>query len=217
MLFLVAEPIAQKRVCEPPAGATSEAPVRVNRDARTVCEVTILQGDRARRMMTVAVGEGLLCHFPEGVEVSAMPQTKQKRLKKAVPVAGVVGMSMAMSGGAPATGAIGPTPDVQLQDTPPQFTLNEEEMFDVSLGTFFVFDKEVDVPGEQYAQRGGRGCTARGCGRGCAVRGCARGCRGCGGCRGCSVGGCRACAACAGCGGCSCGCCVSWGACRFIC
>jgi hypothetical protein len=43
-----------------------------------------------------------------------MPQTKQKpkqkHLKKAVPVAGVVGMSMAMTGGAAATGAVGPTP-----------------------------------------------------------------------------------------------------------
>jgi hypothetical protein len=209
----VAELIAHKRVCEAPCrGYFGGAPCACNRDARAGCEVMILQCVRARRMMIDAVGERLLCHFLEGVEVSTMPQTKQKHLKKAVPVAGVVGMSMAMTGGASATGAVGPTPDVQLQDTPPQFTLNEEEMFDVSLGAFFVFDKEVNVPGQQYAQRG-----CRGCGRGCAARGCARGCRGCGGCRGCSVGGCRACAACAGCGGCSCGCCVSWGACRFIC
>lgn len=151
-----------------------------------------------------------------------MPQTKQKHLKKAVPVAGAVGLSMAMTGGASATGAVGPTPDVQLRDTPPQVTLHEEEIFDVSLGTFFVFDKEVDMSGQQYAQRGGRGCGGcRGAGRGCrgVGRGCAvgRGCGGCRGCRGCSVGGCRACIACAGCGGCSCGCCVSWGACRFVC
>jgi hypothetical protein len=68
-------------------------------------------------------------------------RTKQKHLKKAVPVAGVVGVSMAMPGGASATGDVAPTPDVHLRDTPPQFTLDEGEIFDVSLGTFFVFDK----------------------------------------------------------------------------
>jgi hypothetical protein len=144
-----------------------------------------------------------------------MPRTKQKRLKylkKAVPVAGVVGVSMAMPG-ASATGAIGPAPDEYLRDTAPQLILGEEEIFDVSLGTFFVFDKEADLAGVQYAQRGCRGGAARGC-RGC---GGVRACRGCGGCRGCAIGGCRSCRACAGCGGCSCGCCVSWGACRFIC
>jgi hypothetical protein len=131
-----------------------------------------------------------------------MPQSKQKpnrsRLKKAVPVVGAVGASMALAGGAYATGAVGPAPDVNLRNNvpSPQINLSEEEIFDVSLGTFFVFDKEtLDKPGQQYA---------RGCG-GC------RGCRGCGGC------GCRACRACGGCGGCSCGCCTSWGACRFIC
>jgi hypothetical protein len=131
-----------------------------------------------------------------------MPQTKQKpnqrRLKKVVPVAGAIGASMALAGGAYATGAVAPTADVSLRNTAPspQINLSEEEISDVSLGTFFVFDKEVDRAGQQYA---------RGCG-GC------RGCRGCGG-----GGGCRACRSCAGCGGCSCGCCVSWGACRFIC
>ena len=152
-------------------------------------------------------------------ETSTMPRTKQKHLthlthlKKAVPIAGVVGVSMAMPG-ASATGAVGPAPDGHLLDTVPQFILDEEEISDVSLGTFFVFDREADLAGVQVAQRGCRGGAARGCG-GC--RGGVRGCRACGGCRGCSVGGCRSCRACAGCGGCSCGCCVSWGACRFIC
>ena len=164
---------------------------------------------------------------------STMPRTKQKRLKhlkKAVPVAGVVGMSMAMPG-ASATGVVGPEPDVYLRDTPPQLILDEEEIFDVSLGTFFVFDRETDLAGVQLAARGcrGGGCRATGCRAGaarCAGARCAgvgarcagvRACRACGGCRGCAIGGCRACRACAGCAGCSCGCCVSWGACRFIC
>jgi len=67
-----------------------------------------------------------------------MPRTKQKHLKKAVPVAGVVGVSMALAGGSSATGAVGPTPDVPLWNTAPgpQVTFIEEEIFDVSLATF---------------------------------------------------------------------------------
>ena len=129
----------------------------------------------------------------------------QKQLKKAAPVVGVVGASMALAGGTYATGFANSSPDVSARDNTlgPQINLSEEELSDVSLGTFYVFDKEsIDEPGQQYAQ------VAR-----CGV---AR-CGGCRGCRGCAVGGCRACRACAGCSGCSCGCCVSWGACRFIC
>jgi hypothetical protein len=163
-------------------------------DARSAYGV-VLRGVRGRRTNGI-VGITLA----KGWEVSIMPRTKQKHLKKAVPVAGVVGVSMALAGGSSATAAVGPTPDVPLWDTAPgpQATFIEEEIFDVSLGTFFVFDKETaGTPrlGVQFAQRG---------------------CRGCGGCRGCARG-CRACRACGGCGGCSCGCCVSWGACRFVC
>jgi hypothetical protein len=127
-----------------------------------------------------------------------VPQTKHKQLKKAVPVAGVVGVSMALAGGASATGAVGLAPVVPSRDTTPnpQISFSEEEVFDVSLGTFFVFDKENTGPrqlGQQYAQRGG-----------------------CSGCRGCARG-CRSCRSCGGCGGCSCSCCISWGACRFVC
>src|SRR6266446_4275315 len=92
--------------------------------------------------------------------------------------------------------------DIPSWDTsPPQITLSEEEIADVSLGTFYVFDKEnAGTPrlGEKFARGCGRGCGGRGCG----CRGCGRGCR-CGG------GGCGGC----GCGGC--GCCLSWGVCRI--
>jgi len=127
---------------------------------------------------------------------------KRKRVKKAVPVMGAVGVSLSLAGGASAAGVVGPTASTPLPfaGPGPAVTFSEEEIADVSLGTFYVFDKESGVgkPGEQYAQRGCRGC------------------RGCGGCRGCARG-CTACRACAGCGGCSCGCCISWGACRFVC
>jgi hypothetical protein len=150
-----------------------------------------------------------------------MSVTKQKpnrkRLKKAAPVVGVVGASMALAGSAYAMGTANSPPDVSARDTTlgPQFNLSEEELSDVSLGTFYVFDKEdLATFGVQYAARCGRCGRCGGAGR-CAARcgGVAR----CGGCRGCAVGGCRACRACAGCSGCSCACCTSWGACRFIC
>jgi hypothetical protein len=126
----------------------------------------------------------------------AKPAPKRKRLNKAVPMAGIAGVSLAMAGGASALTAT--TANVPSQDTPlsHEITLGDEELSDVSLGTFYVFGKENAAP-ERGVQE------ARGCGRGCG--GC-RGCRGCG--RGCR--GCRGCW-----GGCGCGCCLSWGGCRL--
>src|ERR1700745_4135271 len=136
-----------------------------------------------------------------------MPQTKRaskrKYPKEAVPMVGVVGVSLSLAGGASAATAV-PAADIPSWDTsPPQITLSEEEVADVSLGTFYVFDKEnAGTPrlGEKFARGGGR-CGACRCGGGC--RGCARGC----GCR--CGGGCGGC----GCGGC--GCCLSRGGCRI--
>jgi hypothetical protein len=152
-----------------------------------------------------------------------MARTKQSRSRSptiSAPVIGAVGASLALAGGAHATGTAAPAPDTLLGNNVPgpQINLSEEEIADVNLGTFFVFDREdIEMMGVQFAQRGCRGCgRCAGAGR-CAGGRCAvGGCR-CGGCRGCAVGGCRSCIACAGCAGCSCGCCVSWGACRFIC
>jgi hypothetical protein len=128
--------------------------------------------------------------------------SKRKRRTKTVPVLGLAGMSLSLAGGASAA-TTGPATDTPSKNTGPsqEVFLGEEEMADVSLATFYVFDKEnIDkqqLDGVQLA----RGCG--GCGRGCG------GCRGCG--RGC---GCRGCG-CGGCGGCGCGCCLSWGACRW--
>ena len=136
------------------------------------------------------------------MEDSTMAVTKQaskrKRRKEVVPALGVVGMSLSLASGASAATA-GSVSDTPSKDTAtgPGFTLSEEEISDVSLGTFYVFDKEdLRAPlGEQ---------VARGCGRGCG------GCRGCRGCRGCG----RGCGGCGGgCGGC--GCCLSWGRCAI--
>jgi hypothetical protein len=125
--------------------------------------------------------------------------SKRKARKEAVPVVGVAVASLSLAGGASAATAV-PTADTPSHNTiPPQITLSEEEIADVSLGTFFVFDKEnAGTPrlGEQYA----RGCRCGGCR--CGGCRCGRGC-------GCRCGGCGGC----GCGGC--GCCLSWGVCRI--
>src|SRR3984957_9169659 len=176
-----------------------------------------------------------------------MPQAKRvskgKRTRNTVSVLGIAGVSLAAStGGSPAASLVAPTAgsvaDIRWQDTAPFRvpTLDEEEISDVSLATFHLFDKD-DLGNSQsdiqVAFRGcgggcgcGHGCGGggfRGCGggfRGCGVgfRGCSvgfRGCRGCGvGFRGCGFGGC-------GCGGCGWGwgwgggCCLSWGGCAL--
>jgi hypothetical protein len=108
--------------------------------------------------------------------------SKRKGRRRSLPLAGAA-VALAFAGGASATT---PTEHLPPQDTPrPVITLSEEEISDVNLGTFYVFDKENVEFGErvQLARRGCRGCRA--C-RGCAVR---RACGGCGGCGcGCATG-----------------------------
>ena len=144
--------------------------------------------------------------------VSTMARAKQvskrNRRKIALPAWGAAGMSLAMAGGASA--GVAPAADTSAKRTalPSTVTLGEEELSDVSLSKFFVYDREATASsrlGVQYAQR----CGGR-CGGGCAA----------GRCR-CGVGvGCAVVRRCAGCGvafcaGCSCGCCLSWGACQI--
>jgi hypothetical protein len=130
--------------------------------------------------------------------------SKRKRITKAVPALGAAGLTFSLAGGASASAL----PNAEVQQAPNYtpthaITLGEEEIADVSLATFHLFDKE-NVGGLVQEARGCGGC--RGCG--------GRGCRGCGG-RGCGVRGCRGCVGgCGGCGGCGGGCCLSWGACR---
>jgi hypothetical protein len=157
--------------------------------------------------------------------------SKQKRTTKAAAVKalGAAGLSFSLVGGASASTM--PTAGIPQSDhTSPnqRFVLYEEEMADVSLATFYVFDRENVGSGVQLARggcgggggcghgcggcgHGGGGCAGHSCG-GCAghvgggcvgVRGCGGagfvGCRGCGGFRGCR--GFRGC----GCGGCGVG------------
>jgi hypothetical protein len=153
----------------------------------------------------------------------AKQASKPTTRRTTLPVVGAAGVSLAVASGASAT-APADLPSLDTDQRPVVF-LGEEEISDVSLATFYVFDKEYIQSGEilQVAQRGcggcrgcaARGCAARGCAgcaaRGCAVRGCAVGvgCRGCRGCRGCVVRACGGCG-CGGCGGCGCGTCTIW-------
>jgi hypothetical protein len=125
--------------------------------------------------------------------------SKRRRRRITLPALGAAGVSLVMAGGAAATA---PTTNVpSLQDaSPPVITLDEEEIADVSLGTFYVFDKENEPRLGQGIRLAARGCG--GCGRcgGCAA---AR----CGGCAGkCAVarcaGRCGCAARCGRCGGC---------------
>src|SRR5271154_2038686 len=138
-------------------------------------------------------------------EVAPMRRVKQaskrKRTTKAAAVTalGAAGLGLSLVGNASATQA--PTADVpQSGNTSPnqRFVLSEEEMADVSLATFHLFDKENIGGGVQLARGGCGGC---------------HGCGGGGGCRGCGGGGCRGCAGCRGCGGGGCG--IGIGGCGF--
>lgn len=136
-------------------------------------------------------------------EDAIMPRVKQaakpKRATKAAAVTalGAAGLGLSLVGSASASTM--PNGDVpQSDNTLPnqRFVLDDEEMADVSLATFHLFDRE-NVGGDlQLAVVVRRGC--RGCG----------GCRGCRGCRGCGWRGCAGCRACG-------GCCRSWGRCRL--
>ena len=158
--------------------------------------------------------------------------SRKKRTTKvaAVTVVGAAGLGLSLFGSA--SGSTMPAADIpQSDNTSPnqRFVLGEEEMQDVSLATFHLFDRENVGSAIQLAR--GCGC-GRGCGHGCGgcghggFGGCGHGgfvgCRGCGGFRGCL--GFRGC----GCGGCGFGdfwwsddwgtwgaCCASWGACRL--
>ena len=149
---------------------------------------------------------------------------KNKRRSKSLPALGFAGVSLSMASGACASVS------EATANTPPNspshsntIVLGEEEISDVSLATFYVYDKE-NVGSAALSQKlmlargmGGCGC-GHGCGGcggggmhvgcggggmhvGCAVGGCGHGCAvgGCG--HACAVGGCR----CAGFGRCRCG------------
>jgi hypothetical protein len=154
----------------------------------------------------------------------AKQASKRKRRSKAVPVLGAAGL-LSLAGGSASAQTIGHAIDLPTRgtDASHELMLSDEEVSDVSLATFYVFNREnAGRPGLQLVRGGcGGGCGGcRGCGGcGCGGRcgGCAHGCVGCRGCGG--FGGCGCIIGCGGCGGCGGwwfgGCCLSWGSCRL--
>ena len=128
--------------------------------------------------------------------------SKQKRRGKTLPALGAAGLSLALTSGAHAA------TDVTSVDRPTlntlfsqEITLAEEEISDVSLSTFYVFDKENAQKPQLGQQLAFRGCGCHGCGcHGCGFHGCR--CGGCHGCRACGCGGFGLFLGCGGCGGC---------------
>ena len=109
-----------------------------------------------------------------------MPR-KRKHLTIAAPALGAAGLTLSMVGGASAAAV----PGAEAQPTPNftpnhQVTLGEEEIADVSLATFYVFDKESTAAAKDGIRLARGGCGGRGCG-GCG--GCGCGCLSWGACR----------------------------------
>ncbi len=139
----------------------------------------------------------------------AKRSSKRKRGKTAL-VWGAAGVSLAMTGAASATA---PATDVPSQDNARRLILTEEEISDVSLATFQVFDRENPPLSQGIKVARGGGCGCGGCGHGGGGGGCAHagfggGCAhagvGCAGGGRCAVGGCAAGGRCA-VGGCAVG------------
>jgi hypothetical protein len=157
--------------------------------------------------------------------------SKHKRRSKALPALGFASVSLSM-----ASGACASINEASANTPPPsqgnELFLGEEELSDVSLATFYVFDKENAGPPPlsqklRMARCGGCGCGGGGGGCGCGGGGCGHPGGGCGGggwgcghpgvggcgCGhpgfgGCGFGRCRGgfffgrCFGCSGCGGC---------------
>jgi hypothetical protein len=143
--------------------------------------------------------------------------SKSKRRRRALPALGFVGVSLSMASGACAstTEASANTPPTS-QSQNHEIFLADEEISDVSLATFYVFDKEnAGAPPLAQQLRLARGGCGGGGGCGCGGGGGCGGC-GCGGCRcgGFFLRGCVGCVACGGCAGCAPSCWVwspAWG------
>ena len=88
--------------------------------------------------------------------------TLHKHLRKGVPVLGAAGLSLWLSGGAPAATGVAttdlPTCSVVVDQ---EQTLREEEITDITLATFHIFDRE-EPPRLHTRIAGGAGCGACG-------------------------------------------------------
>jgi hypothetical protein len=90
--------------------------------------------------------------------------SKRKNRREAVAVLGAVGISVSLASGASAANAVPSRPIAPSGE----ITLSEEEVADVSLATFYIYDREAVPPrGIRLAAGGCTGCGGCGCGCGC--------------------------------------------------
>jgi len=95
-----------------------------------------------------------------------MPRAKQVSKRKSI-VLGAAGLSLSLASGT-SVATVGSAPNVPEQSPGMrhEVALSEEELFDVSLATFHLFDKENNPgtfrPGVRVAMGGG--CMGGGCG-----------------------------------------------------
>jgi len=167
--------------------------------------------ERCYRWVIPSLAEDVLGLNGGSHVAQAKKASKRKRRMTTLPVLGVAGMSLSLAGGASAaTTTTGPLDGHRAVDalTNANLLLGEEEISDVSLSTFYVFDRENAGNLKLGVQLARGGCGRCGGCRGCGGRGCGRGCGGCGG--GCGW------VTCVGCG-CGYSCCISWGRCRWVC
>ena len=116
--------------------------------------------------------------FSTGMEDATMPgvkkASKRKHVTKAVPVLGAAGLTFSLAGGASAsavpTSDVPPKPNIAPSH---EITLGEEEIADVSLATFYVFDKENTAAARNGVQIAWRAAAVA-----------AEAAEACGGCRG---------------------------------
>src|SRR5580700_6840010 len=116
----------------------------------------------------------------------ARRSSKRKRGKAAL-VWGAAGVSLAMTGAASASA---PATNIPSQDNTRRLILTEEEISDVSLATFQVFDRENPRLSQGIKVARGGGCGCGGCGHGGGGGGCAHAGAGCAAGGRCAVGGC---------------------------
>ena len=94
-----------------------------------------------------------------------MSHRKQPSKRRFTPALGAAGLSFSLATGISAAAA--PAPAIETQDTgvSHEVTLSEEEISDVSLATFYVFDNE-NAGTFRRRIRLAQGCGGCGCGGG---------------------------------------------------
>jgi hypothetical protein len=90
---------------------------------------------------------------------------KRRRLRKALPALGAAGLSLTLASAASSTALGGKAADMLTQGigVSQQMNLSEEEISDVSLATFYVFDDEGTATSRRGVRLGAGGCGCGGC------------------------------------------------------